>query len=150
MASGVREERCALSAHCSSEAAAITDLSEQPETPGPQPRQGAKAAVVPVMENAEFSSKLPGFRLPVLAWVVESGRALSDVDADADALSDAADAALEGCSLEEDVPEHAVNRLHSSTAHSARAKGRIYFNFISRSSVGLAPAVGRSYRNDTP
>ena len=72
MASGVREERCALSAHCSSEAAAITDLSEQPETPGPQPRQGAKASVVPVMENAEFSSKLPGFRLPVLAWVVES------------------------------------------------------------------------------
>ena len=67
MASGVREERCALSAHCSSEAAAITDLSEQPETPGPQPRQGAKASVVPVMENAEFSSKLPGFRLPVLA-----------------------------------------------------------------------------------
>ena len=102
------------------------------------------------MENTEFSSKLPGFRLPVLAWVVESGRALSDVDADADALSDAADAALEGCSLEEDVPEHAVNRLHSSTAHSARAKGRIYFNFISRSSVGLAPAVGRSCRNDTP
>ena len=86
----------------------------------------------------------------MLAWVVESGRALSDVDADADALSDAADAALEGCSLEEDVPEHAVNRLHSSTAHSARAKGRIYFNFISRSSVGLAPAVGRSCRNDTP
>ena len=82
---------CSLFTACSG----TSSSSEQPETPGPQPRQGAKASVVPVMENAEFSSKLPGFRLPVLAWVVESGRALSDVDADADALSDAADAALE-------------------------------------------------------
>ena len=116
-------------------------MSEQPETPGPQPRQGAKASVVPVMENAEFSSKLPGFRLPVLAWVVESGRALSDVDADADALSDAADAALEGCSLEEDVPEHAVNRLHSSTAHSSADKTLLHPFFIPSSLSIAAPCI---------
>ena len=74
MASGVREERCALSAHCSSEAAAITDLSEQPETPGPQPRQGAKASCVEAGEKMELSlSSRFGVSLPVLACVVEEG-----------------------------------------------------------------------------
>ena len=63
----------APSAHCSSDAAAMTDFKEQPDTPGPQPRQGAKAFSVPVMENTEFSSKLPGFSSPVLASVVEEG-----------------------------------------------------------------------------
>ena len=70
----MREARRAFSAHCSRDAAAITDLSEQPETPGPQPRQGSKAAAVPVMEKMEFSSKSPGFRPEVSARVVESGR----------------------------------------------------------------------------
>ena len=36
------EARRAFSAHCSRDAAAITDLSEQPETPGPQPRTRLK------------------------------------------------------------------------------------------------------------
>ena len=51
----------------------ITDSSERPDTPGPQPRQGSKAAEVPVMEKMEFSSKSPGFSPEVSARVVESG-----------------------------------------------------------------------------
>ena len=62
----------------------MTDFKEQPDTPGPQPRQGAKAFSVPVMENTEFSSKLPGFSSPVLASVVEEGSSLLP---EADALS---------------------------------------------------------------
>ena len=54
----------------------MTDFKEQPDTPGPQPRQGAKAFEVPVMENTEFSSKLPGLSSPVLACVVEEGSSL--------------------------------------------------------------------------
>ena len=64
----------------------MTDFKEQPDTPGPQPRQGAKAFSVPVMENTEFSSKLPGFSSPVLASVVEEGSSLLP---EADALSEA-------------------------------------------------------------
>ena len=64
----------------------MTDFKEQPDTPGPQPRQGAKASAVPVMENTEFSSKLPGFSSPVLASVVEEGSSLLP---EADALSEA-------------------------------------------------------------
>ena len=90
MASGVREERCALSAHCSSEAAAITDLSEQPETPGPQPRQGSKASDVPVMLNSEFSSKF-GRRPEVLASLVVLG--MFSLDALAELLAGAEAAA---------------------------------------------------------
>ena len=86
MASGVREERCALSAHCSSEAAAITDLSEQPETPGPQPRQGSKAAAVSAVLSRAFSSKL-GRRLPALACAVLDGMLWLAAPAEPAALS---------------------------------------------------------------
>ena len=45
----------------------MTDFKEQPDTPGPQPRQGAKASEMLSREETEFSSKLPGRRLPVFA-----------------------------------------------------------------------------------
>ena len=52
----------------------MTDFSEQPETPGPQPRQGAKAASVFWMEKMEFSSSSRfGVSLPVSACAVEAG-----------------------------------------------------------------------------
>ena len=94
MASGERLDIRASSAQCSSDAAAMTDFKEQPDTPGPQPRQGAKAFEVPVMENTEFSSKLPGFSSPVLASVVEEGSSLLP---EADALSEAGAALAAGC-----------------------------------------------------
>ena len=82
----------------------MTDFKEQPDTPGPQPRQGAKAFSVPVMENTEFSSKLPGFSSPVLASVVEEGSSLLP---EADALSEAG-AALDAGLLAE--PPQAASR----------------------------------------
>ena len=72
MASVVRLVRLVCSAHWSREAAASTDFREQPETPGPQPRQGSKASDVPVMLNSEFSSKF-GRRPEVLASLVVLG-----------------------------------------------------------------------------
>ncbi len=57
MAVSVRAERLASSAQTSRVAAACTLLREQPDTPGPQPRLGAKAAAVPSTLNREFSSK---------------------------------------------------------------------------------------------
>ena len=57
MAVSVRAERFASSAQTSRVAAACTLLREQPDTPGPQPRLGSKAAAVPSTLNREFSSK---------------------------------------------------------------------------------------------
>ena len=57
MAVSVRAERFASSAQTSRVAAACTLLREQPDTPGPQPRLGSKAAAVPSTLNSEFSSK---------------------------------------------------------------------------------------------
>jgi len=93
----------------------MTDFKEQPDTPGPQPRQGAKAFSVPVMENTEFSSKLPGFSSPVLASVVEEGSSLLP---EADALSEAG-AALDAGLLAE--PPQAASRQPSKAAHSSSA-----------------------------
>ena len=97
----------------------MTDFKEQPDTPGPQPRQGAKAFSVPVMENTEFSSKLPGFSSPVLASVVEEGSSLLP---EADALSEAG-AALDAGLLA--APPQAASSQPSKAAHSSSARERI-------------------------
>ena len=144
MASGERLDIRASSAQCSSDAAAMTDFKEQPDTPGPQPRQGAKALEVPVMENTEFSSKLPGFSSPVLASVVEEGSSLLP---EADALSEAG-AALDAGLLAE--PPQAASRQPSKAAHSSSARGRIYFDVIRKTSVTGAPASRRSKAGSTP
>ena len=144
MASGERLDIRAPSAHCSSDAAAMTDFKEQPDTPGPQPRQGAKAFSVPVMENTEFSSKLPGFSSPVLASVVEEGSSLLP---EADALSEAG-AALDAGLLAE--PPQAASRQPSKAAHSSSARERIYFDVIRKTSVTGAPASRRSKAGSTP
>ena len=92
----------------------MTDFKEQPDTPGPQPRQGAKAFSVPVMENTEFSSKLPGFSSPVLASVVEEGSSLLP---EADALSEAG-AALDAGLLSAEPPEQCgIYTLSIRSAH---------------------------------
>jgi hypothetical protein len=143
MASGERLDIRASSAQCSSDAAAMTDFKEQPDTPGPQPRQGAKAFSVPVMENTEFSSKLPGFSSPVLASVVEEGSVLLP---EADALSEAG-AALDAGLLAE--PPQAASRQPSKAAHSSSARERIYFDVIRKTSVTGAPASRRSNAGST-
>ena len=143
MASGERLDIRAPSAHCSRDAAAMTDFKEQPDTPGPQPRQGAKAFSVPVMENTEFSSKLPGFSSPVLASVVEEGSSLLP---EADALSEAG-AALDAGLLAE--PPQAASRQPSKAAHSSSARERIYFDLIRKTSVNGAPASLRSKAGST-
>ena len=145
MASGERLDIRASSAQCSSDAAAMTDFKEQPDTPGPQPRQGAKASAVPVMENTEFSSKLPGFSSPVLASVVEEGSSLLP---EADALSEAG-AALDAGLLSAE-PLQAASRQPSKAAHSSSARGRIYFDVIRKTSVTGAPASRRSNAGSTP
>lgn len=122
----------------------MTDFKEQPDTPGPQPRQGAKAFSVPVMENTEFSSKLPGFSSPVLASVVEEGSSLLP---EADALSEAG-AALDAGLLAE--PPQAASRQPSKAAHSSSARERIYFDVIRKTSVTGAPASRRSKAGSTP
>lgn len=76
MAAEVLRERSFSSAHWSSEAAARTDFSEQPETPGPQPRHGAKASSVPEMEKSAFSSKV-GWRPEVAGLGGGAGDALA-------------------------------------------------------------------------
>ena len=144
MASGERVDIRASSAQCSSDAAAMTDFKEQPDTPGPQPRQGAKALDVPVMENTEFSSKLPGFSSPVLASVVEEGSVLLP---EADALFEAG-AALDAGLLAE--PPQAASRQPSKAAHSSSARERIYFDVIRKTSVTGAPASRRSKAESTP
>ena len=144
MASGERLDIRASSAQCSSDAAAMTDFKEQPDTPGPQPRQGAKAFSVPVMENTEFSSKLPGFSSPVLASVVEEGSSLLP---EADALSEAG-AALDAGLLA--APPQAASRQPRKAAHSSSARERIYFDVIRKTSVTGAPASRRSKAGSTP
>ena len=145
MASGERLDIRASSAQCSSDAAAMTDFKEQPDTPGPQPRQGAKAFSVPVMENTEFSSKLPGFSSPVLASVVEEGSSLLP---EADALSEAG-AALDAGLLSAE-PLQAASRQPRKAAHSSSARERIYFDLIRKTSVTGTPASRRSKAGSTP
>ena len=82
---------CAALALCllaGCDTAASTDFREQPETPGPQPRQGSKASDVPVMLNSEFSSKF-GRRPEVLASLVVLG--MFSLDALAELLAGAGD-----------------------------------------------------------
>ena len=122
----------------------MTDFKEQPDTPGPQPRQGAKAFSVPVMENTEFSSKLPGFSSPVLASVVEEGSSLLP---EADALSEAG-AALDAGLLAE--PPQAASRQPSKAAHSSSERERIYIYDIRKTAVTGAPANRRSKAGSTP
>ena len=101
----------------------MTDFKEQPDTPGPQPRQGAKAFSVPVMENTEFSSKLPGFSSPVLASVVEEGSSLLP---EADALSEAG-AALDAGLLSAAPPAAGCQQTAQQSGAQQQRKGTDIF-----------------------
>ena len=92
-------------------AAACTLLREQPDTPGPQPRLGAKAAAVPSTLNREFSSKSLLNSPEVSACTVLLG-ALSLLALDDDGL-DAEELAWEASSL---VSEQPASRPQSKAA----------------------------------
>ena len=141
----MREARRAFSAHCSRDAAAITDLSEQPETPGPQPRQGSKAAAVPVMEKMEFSSKSPGFRPEVSARVVESGRSSPEAAELAELLAEPG--ASELLAVE---PPQPARMLQASAAQSSSERMRAYLNFIVVSSLSGAAAGPQHFKTIHP
>ena len=125
----------------------MTDFSEQPDTPGPQPRQGAKAADVPVMEKMEFSSKSPGFRPDVLACTVESGKASPEAAALLDAVAE-----LEGSEPELAAePPQPTRALQAMAAHSTSERMRVYFNFIAVSSLkNCGRKAAAASQNDTP
>ena len=101
------------SAHFSREAAAMTDFSEQPDTPGPQPRQGAKASSGSERENREFSPASSGPTLPVSAVTVEEGM-----------LSLAEAEELEAAVLPEEVLQPA-STPHSRAAQTSRERIRL-------------------------
>ena len=118
-----------FSAHWSSDAAAMTDFREQPETPGPQPRHGSNASAVPSTVNREFSSKL-GCRPEVSARVVELGMlslAAEDAESEAELL-------LFGVV----EPPQPASRPTSIAAQSAREMIRIRF-ITNPPSMGFRP-----------
>ena len=134
MASVVRLVRLVCSAHWSREAAASTDFREQPETPGPQPRQGSKASDVPVMLNSEFSSKF-GRRPEVLASLVVLGTLSLDALAEL----------LAGAEAEPVLPLAAVSqpasRQRASAAQSSSETNRFWI--MADSSFYQCPARRR-------
>ena len=109
----------------------MTDFSEQPETPGPQPRQGAKASCVEAGEKMELSlSSRFGVSLPVLACVVEEGMlSLEAAELDDEAASPP---------LVPDEVLHQASRQASRAAHTSRE--RIRLRIIACSSFYRFPA----------
>jgi hypothetical protein len=71
------------------------------------------------------------------SWVLPEAEALSE-----------AGAALDAGLLAE--PPQAASRQLSKAAHSSRARGRVYFNFIRKTSVNSAPARSRNDAGPTP
>ena len=118
MTSVVCMARLPFSAQLSRESAAMTDFSEQPETPGPQPRQGAKASCVEAGEKMELSlSSRFGVSLPVLACVVEEGMlSLDAAELDDEAVSPP---------LVPDEVLHPASRQASRAAHTSRERIRL-------------------------
>ena len=109
----------------------MTDFSEQPETPGPQPRQGAKASCVEAGEKMELSlSSRFWVSLPVLACAVEEG--MLSLDA-----AELDDEAASPPSVQDEVL-HPASRQASRAAHTSRE--RIRLRIIACSSFYRFPA----------
>ena len=131
MASVERMARLPFSAQPSREAAAMTDFSEQPETPGPQPRQGAKAASVFWREKMEFSSSSRfEVSLPVSACAVEAGM-----------LSLEAASPLAEAEEPPEVDVQPASRPASRAAHTSRE--RIRLRVIEKTSFYRFPVEDR-------